>query len=67
MAFAQGDLVLLVWDHEEKDPADASKTYHYDSFDASRIKNGKIVEHWDAAKKNPPAPARGATPAAPTR
>ncbi len=48
---SQGDIVLIVFDHEAKDPADPSKTYHYNSFDAFRIKNGKIVEHWDGAQK----------------
>jgi predicted SnoaL-like aldol condensation-catalyzing enzyme len=52
---SQGDIVLIVFDHEAKDPADASKTYHYNSFDGFRIKDGKIVEHWDGAQK---APAR---------
>src|SRR6204780_3432132 len=28
---SQGDIVLIVFDHEAKDPADASKTYHYNS------------------------------------
>jgi len=29
-------------------------------FDMVRVDNGMIQEHWDAAVKNPPAPARGA-------
>lgn len=53
---AQGDIVMIVFNHEAKDPADPSKTYTYNSFDAFRIKNGKIAEHWDGAQK---APARG--------
>jgi predicted SnoaL-like aldol condensation-catalyzing enzyme len=54
---AQGDVVIFVFDHEAKDPADPSKTYHYNSFDAFRIANGKIVEHWDGAQKAGPRPA----------
>jgi predicted SnoaL-like aldol condensation-catalyzing enzyme len=42
---------MIVFDHEGKDPADPSKTYHYNSFDAFRIKDHKIVEHWDGAQK----------------
>jgi predicted SnoaL-like aldol condensation-catalyzing enzyme len=56
---SQGDIVLIVFDHEAKEPADPSKTYHYNSFDAFRIKNGKIVEHWDGAQKAGPRPAAG--------
>ena len=61
IALAQGDIVLLVWGHDAKDPADPSKMYHYTSFDGFRIANGKIVEHWDAAQKNAPG-GRGAAP-----
>ncbi len=49
---AQGDIVLMVWGHDAKDPKDPSKTYHYTSFDGFRIANGKIVEHWDSAMKS---------------
>ena len=54
LELSQGDVVMIVFDHEAKDPADPSKTYHYNSFDAFRIKNNKIVEHWDGAQKAGP-------------
>jgi predicted SnoaL-like aldol condensation-catalyzing enzyme len=54
-AFAKGDYVVLIWDREAPDPADPSKKYGYNDFDAFRIQNGKIQEHWDGATKNPPA------------
>ena len=57
---SQGDIVLIVFNHEAKDPADPSKTYQYNSFDAFRIKDGKIVEHWDGAQKAPPRPGSAA-------
>jgi predicted SnoaL-like aldol condensation-catalyzing enzyme len=50
---ARGDFVWLIWEHEAKDPRDASKTYYYNSFDILRIQNGKVQEHWDDAKKSP--------------
>jgi predicted SnoaL-like aldol condensation-catalyzing enzyme len=56
--FAQGDYVVLVWEHEAPDPADSSKTYKYNTFDVFRVTNGKIEEHWDSAMKNPPAPQK---------
>jgi predicted SnoaL-like aldol condensation-catalyzing enzyme len=52
--FAKGDYVVMVFEHEEKDPTDPTKTYKFNSFDAFRIANGKIAEHWDGAMKNPP-------------
>src|ERR1700680_3298211 len=51
-----GDLVFMMFDREGKDPTDPSKTYNYNSFDMLRVDNGMIQEHWDAARKAPPAP-----------
>jgi predicted SnoaL-like aldol condensation-catalyzing enzyme len=50
---ARGDYVWLIWETEQKDPRDPSKTYHANSFDVLRIQNGKIQEHWDSAMKMP--------------
>jgi predicted SnoaL-like aldol condensation-catalyzing enzyme len=54
LELSQGDIVVIAFDHEAKDPADPSKTYHYNSFDAFRVKNGKIVEHWEGVQKAAP-------------
>jgi predicted SnoaL-like aldol condensation-catalyzing enzyme len=54
MAFAKGDYVVMIWERQAKDPADPSKMYKYNDFDLFRMKDGKIVEHWDGAMKNPP-------------
>jgi len=59
---AKGDFVWLIWEREAKDPRDASKTYHFNTFDILRIQNGKVQEHWDSAKKNPGTPAFVAPP-----
>jgi predicted SnoaL-like aldol condensation-catalyzing enzyme len=63
VAGAKGDYVWLIMEREEKDPRDASKTYHFNTFDVYRLENGKIQEHWDSAQRNPPQP--GATAPAP--
>jgi predicted SnoaL-like aldol condensation-catalyzing enzyme len=51
-AFAKGAYVVLIWEREAKDPADPSKSYKYNDFDAFRVAGGKLVEHWDGATKN---------------
>jgi len=53
---AKGDLVLVMAKHTNPDPTDSSKTYDSYWFDLFRVKDGKIVEHWDNAMKNPPKP-----------
>jgi len=57
-AFAKGDYVVLVWEHEDKDSADPSKTYTFNTFDVMRVQNGRIQEHWDSSLKNPPQAAK---------
>jgi predicted SnoaL-like aldol condensation-catalyzing enzyme len=48
----QGDLVVMVNKRATPEPNDASKTYDAFSFDAFRVKGGKLVEHWDGATKS---------------
>ena len=49
--FVQGDYVVMVWQRADKDPK-TSTPYTYTTYDVVRIKNGKIQEHWDNAKRN---------------
>ena len=48
---AEGDLVILTFAEEAADPKDSGKKYSTTWFDMFRIEDGKIAEHWDAAKK----------------
>ena len=48
---AEGDLVTWIFKRMRKDPKDPSKTYEAFWFDTFRIKDGKIVEHWDGATR----------------
>jgi predicted SnoaL-like aldol condensation-catalyzing enzyme len=48
---AKGDFVWLIFETEQKDPRDPSKSYHSNSFEVLRIQNGKVQEHWDSAMK----------------
>lgn len=44
---AEGDLVTFVFKQATPDPKSKSVAYDRFSFDMFRIRNGKIVEHWD--------------------
>jgi predicted SnoaL-like aldol condensation-catalyzing enzyme len=48
---AEGNIVVLTFVREYKDPKDASKTYTTTWFDMFRIEDGKVAEHWDPAQK----------------
>ena len=48
---AEGELVTFVFNQKTPDPKDKTKTYDRFTFDMFRVKNGKIVEHWDGARK----------------
>ena len=58
MTVSQGDLVTLVFEREAPDPQDPSKNYKYNAIDIFRVRNGKIVEHWDGSKKDPLPPQK---------
>jgi predicted SnoaL-like aldol condensation-catalyzing enzyme len=44
---AEGDTVLLTFVSEKDNPSKPGEKYTTTWFDMFRIKNGKIVEHWD--------------------
>jgi predicted SnoaL-like aldol condensation-catalyzing enzyme len=48
---AEGDLVVVMWKVRRQEPMDKTKTYASFWFDMFRVKDGKLVEHWDNAKK----------------
>jgi predicted SnoaL-like aldol condensation-catalyzing enzyme len=51
LIIAEGDLVTYIFKRNTPDPKDKTKTYEAFWFDTFRIKDRKIVEHWDAATK----------------
>jgi predicted SnoaL-like aldol condensation-catalyzing enzyme len=56
---AECDIVTTIHKAYRQDPtAEPGKFYEVFTFDSFRVKNGKLVEHWDGAVINPPtAPA----------
>jgi predicted SnoaL-like aldol condensation-catalyzing enzyme len=48
---ADGDLVIVAFPREYKDPKEPSKMYTTTWFDMWRISQGKAAEHWDGAVK----------------
>lgn len=57
---AECDIVTIIHKNYRPDPKNEGKFYEAFTFDAFRVKNGKLTEHWDNAVINPPAPAAGA-------
>jgi predicted SnoaL-like aldol condensation-catalyzing enzyme len=56
---AECDIVSVIHKNYRQDPtAEPGKFYEVFTFDTFRVRNGKLVEHWDGAVINPPAPGR---------
>jgi predicted SnoaL-like aldol condensation-catalyzing enzyme len=59
---AECDLVTIIHKNYRQDPTAAPGTwYEVFTFDVFRVQNGKLIEHWDGAVINPPAPPAAAT------
>lgn len=52
---AECDIVTMVRKIYRPDPTSPGTFYASYFFDAFRVRNGKLVEHWDAALISPPA------------
>ena len=50
LTLANGPYVLMMWNVDDKDPADPTKTYIRSHFDLLRIENRLVKEHWDEAR-----------------
>lgn len=57
VVLVDGDLVTWIFRREVKDLRDGSPYNSY-WFDTYRVQNGKVIEHWDAATRQAPPPAR---------
>jgi len=67
---AECDMVTVIHKNYRQDPtAEPGTFYEAYAFDTFRVKDGKLVEHWDGALINPPAPAGapGGAPGGPGR
>jgi predicted SnoaL-like aldol condensation-catalyzing enzyme len=50
LALADGPSILMMWNVNDKDPSDPTKTYTRSHFDLLRIENRLVKEHWDEAR-----------------
>src|SRR4029434_8599814 len=65
IVMAECALVTIIHKNNRQDPTAAAGTfYEVFTFDTFRVRNGKLVEHWDGAVINPPgAPGAPGAPA----
>jgi predicted SnoaL-like aldol condensation-catalyzing enzyme len=54
---AECDIVTVIHKNNRQDPTAApGRFYEVFTFDTFRVRNGKLVEHWDGAVINPQLP-----------
>jgi predicted SnoaL-like aldol condensation-catalyzing enzyme len=53
LVMAEGDLVTAIYRAVLPDPDHPGQTYEAFTFETVRIRDGKLAEHWDAAKLAP--------------
>lgn len=54
LVLAEGDLVVMAVCFPQPEPDDPSRTYPFFVFDAFRVRDGKISEHWSGINKIAP-------------
>jgi predicted SnoaL-like aldol condensation-catalyzing enzyme len=66
LVMAEGDLVTAIYKAVLPDPDHPGQVYEAFTFETVRIRDGKLAEHWDAAKLAPGwrVPIDGAAPGA---
>ncbi|MBI4265731.1 MAG: hypothetical protein HY657_15255 [Acidobacteria bacterium] len=57
--YAEGDLVVRIAQRWPADPTRTGQFYETFTWDTFRVRNAKLVEHWDGATLQAPARGRG--------
>jgi hypothetical protein len=50
LTVADGPYVQMMWNVNDQDPSDSTKTYTWTHFDLLRVENGLVKEHGDEAR-----------------
>lgn len=51
---AEGDVVVIAGEFPQPEPEDPTRTYPFFVFDAYRVRDGKLAEHWSGINKIAP-------------
>jgi predicted SnoaL-like aldol condensation-catalyzing enzyme len=51
---AEGDMVVIAGNLPQPEPDDPTRTYPFFVFDAYRVRDGKLAEHWSGINKIAP-------------